>query len=364
MQGKVGTAWPPYQQLPVNGGSLPVGVRLKVAESPVAWRRRLERHAGVAKIGAMKRASWNRSIQVFPWLAVLLAACAGSPTQQAGAPVASSGRGSGNADELAADALNTWAKGGDGPRALGQIQKAVQSAPQRTELVWLQLRICMDVPGCDPQPIEAQLRKLDPDNGVVWLGPLARAQARRDARAEEQILDVMSKAGNFNIYWTTLVARLTPPVSRTPAATSVAQAAPTPLTNALNATIGWLSSLVTPVFTPLSTACDEQHVREPATRVRCEVIAQTLQKSDTNLAEGLGVGIAQRLVVPGSGASMQLVDTVNTLRYQHQASGAVVTAQVEKEKFSEQMLKLMTQLKREQEVYKAILRWAGQPLTP
>lgn len=26
MEGKVGTAWPPYQQLPANGGSLPVSV--------------------------------------------------------------------------------------------------------------------------------------------------------------------------------------------------------------------------------------------------------------------------------------------------------------------------------------------------
>lgn len=310
----------------------------------------------------MKRASWNGSVRLWPLLAVLLAACAGSPTQQPAAPIVATS--SGNADQLAANALNMWAGGGDGSRVLAQIDKAVQSAPQRAELVWLQLRICMDVPGCEPQPIEAQLRGLDPDSGVVWLGPLARAQARRDARAEEQILDVMSKAAHFNIYWTTLIARLTPPVSRTPAATSIAQPAPTPLTNALNATIGWLSSLAIPVFTPLSTACDEQHVREPATRMRCELIAQTLQKSDTNLAEGLGLGIAQRLVVPNSGASMQLIDKVNTLRYQNQASGAVVAAQVEKDKFSEQMLKLMAQLKREQEVSKAILRWAGQPLTP
>jgi hypothetical protein len=37
---------------------------------------------------------------------------------------------------------------------------------------------------------------------------------------------------------------------------------------------------------------------------------------------------------------------------------------VEKDKFSDQMLKLMSQLRREQDVSKAILRWAGRPLTP
>lgn len=258
-----------------------------------------------------------------------------------------------------------WASdGGDASRALAQIQKAVQSAPQRPELVWLHLRICTDVPGCETEPIETQLRKLDPGSAAVWLGPLARAQKRRDTRAEEQILEAMSKAAHFNIHWTTLIARLTPVISRTPAATSVAQAAPTPLTNALNATIGWLSRMAITAFKPISTACNEQHVRNPATRARCEAIAQALLKSDTNLAEGFGLRIAQQLAAPSAGASMQLIDQGNILRYQIQAAGAVVAAQVEKDKFSEQMLKLMAQLKREQEVSKAILRWAGRPLTP
>jgi hypothetical protein len=45
-------------------------------------------------------------------------------------------------------------------------------------------------------------------------------------------------------------------------------------------------------------------------------------------------------------------------------AGTVVAAQVEKDKFAEQMIKLMEQLKKEQDVSRAILRWAGQPLTP
>lgn len=311
----------------------------------------------------MTRTSWNRSARLWPLLTLLLAACSGSPTQKTAAPIAATS--SGGPDELAANALNMWASNGsDASRALAQIQKAVQGAPQRPELVWLQLRICTDVPGCEAEPIEAQLRKLDPGSAAVWLGPLARAQGRRDARAEEQILEAMSKAAHFDIYWTTLIARLAPVISRTPAATSVAQATPTPLTNALNATIGWLSRMAITAFKPIAAACDDQHVRAPATRVRCEAIAQALLKSDTNLAQGFGLRIAQRLAAPNSGASMQLIDQANILRYQIQAAGAVVAAQVEKEKFSEQMLKLMAQLKREQEVSKAILRWAGRPLTP
>jgi len=305
----------------------------------------------------------KKSIRWWPLSAVLLAACAGSPTQKSAAPASVAG--SGNADELAANALTRW--GGDGAtgsQALAQIQRAAQSAPQRPELLWLHARICMDTPGCEPESIEAQWRKLDPGSGTVWLGALARAQARKDTQTEEQILDVMTKANHFNVYWTTLVAQLTPAVSRTPVATALPQAAPTPLTNALNSTIGYLSRMTTQAFMTLSIACDAQQVREPGRRVRCDRIAQILQKSDTTLAEGVGLGIAQRLAAPNSMASMQITEKINTLSHQNQASGTIVAAQVEKEKFSDQMLKLMSESRREQDVSRAILRWAGQPLTP
>lgn len=312
----------------------------------------------------MKRAARNGWARSWSLLALLLAGCGSSP-QQPEAPARGSEE-TADADQLAAGALALWGQNpsGNGSRALLQIQKAVKAAPDRPEILWLHLRICIEVPGCESQPIETQLRKLDPSSGSVWLGALSRAQLRGDVRAEEQILEVMTKAGHFNIYWTPLIAKLTPILSRTPVGTSVSQPVPAPLTNAMNATVGWLSGLAVSAFKSLTTACDEQHVREPATRVRCEQIAQALQKSDTTLAEGMGLGIAQRLAIPNSANALQLSQKVQTLRYQNQESGAVVAAQVEKDKFSEQMLKLMGQLKKEQDVARAILRWAGKPLTP
>ncbi|MBL8271444.1 hypothetical protein [Steroidobacter sp.] len=310
----------------------------------------------------MKRLSRNG----WALLVVLLAGCGGTPSKQASAPpTAAEGN---DADLLAGTALAIWGTNpnANSSQALSQIQKATKAAPDRPELLWLHLQLCLEVPGCEPESIEARLRKLDPSNGAVWTGPLTRAQLRGDPRSEEQILEVMTKAGYFNVYWTTLVAKLTPPLSRTPVGTSGsgAQAIPAPVANAMNATIGWLSSLTIPEFKSVGVACDEQHIREPATRVRCQQISQALQKSDTTLAEGMGLGIAQRLAAPNSAGALQLTKQVQTLRHQNQAAGAVVAAQVEKDKFAEQMLKLMVQLKREQDVSRAILRWAGQPLTP
>ena len=59
-----------------------------------------------------------------------------------------------------------------------------------------------------------------------------------------------------------------------------------------------------------------------------------------------------------------LDERVATLSYRSQAAGAVVRSQVERDKFSAQMIELMKKLPREQDVSLAILRWAGQPLLP
>jgi hypothetical protein len=296
---------------------------------------------------------------------LLLSACAGSPPQPSTSNARSAFEG-GDADQLAAAALALWGTNAtaNGSQALSRIQQAAQAAPDRPEILWLHLRLCTEVPGCDPSPVEARLRKLDPSSGTVWLGPLARAQARQDARAEAQILDMMAKAAHFNVYWTTLIAKLSPPLSHTPVGTSAAQPVPTPLTNAMNSTIDWLSSLAVPAFRSVTQECDEQHVREPETRVRCQQVALALERSDTTLAEGLGLGIEQRLAIPDSASAMQVAEKIQTLRHQSRGAGAIVAAQVEKEKFSEQMIKLMEQLKKEQDVSRALLRWAGQSLTP
>ena len=295
---------------------------------------------------------------------LLLSACASAP------PERSSGSATRNdpsdVDELAASALALWGTNAsaNGSQALQQIRKAAKAAPERRDIQWLHLRLCSEVPGCEPQPIETELRKLDPANGSVWLGPLARVRQQGDTRAEEQVLEAMSRATNFNVYWTTLIARLGPPLSHMPVANTIAQPVPTPLTNAVNSAVRWLSALSVSAFKPVSAACDQQQVREPERRVRCEKIAQALQRSDTVLAEGLGLGIAQRLAVPESATALQISEKIDTLRYQNQESGAVIAAQVEKEKFTQELLELNRKLGREQDVARAILRWAGKPLAP
>jgi hypothetical protein len=295
---------------------------------------------------------------------LMLSACASQePQRGTGTPTASTQAPSGNPDELAGDALQALAQG-SGQRALAAIARANVLAPKRPDLAWLHARICMLSPGCEPEPVETRLRKLAPENGVVWLGPLARAQARSDKRVEDQILEAMSRAPRFDLYWTEIVWRIATARSARAPAAGTPGAPPHPLTNALDETTEALSNAVVPAFKPLNTSCGLERTQDPATRTRCERIAQAMQQSDTTLVEGLGIGIAQRLAKPASPDALVLEERGATLSYRSQAAGAVVRSQVERDKFSAQMIELMKKLPREQDVSVAILRWAGEPLLP
>ncbi len=291
---------------------------------------------------------------------IALTACAGQSPQRGSSTTRTP---SGNADELAADALQALAER-DVQTALAAIARANLIEQKRPELAWLHVRICALTPGCEPEPVEARFRKLAPNNGVVWLGPLARAQARQDKRVADQILETLSRAERFDLYWTTLVWRLAVALNAKSPPPGTPGAPAQPLTRAMDRTTDALSAAVVPAFKPLNTACAIERTQDAATRARCDRIAQAMQRSDTTLVEGLGLGMAQQLATPGTPMAVVLEERAATLSYRTQAAGAVVRSQVEHDKFSAQMIELMKKLPREQDIAVAILRWAGQPLLP
>jgi hypothetical protein len=291
-------------------------------------------------------------------LAAGLTACAGSGARREDARGADSIP-HGTADQIAAAALRTWAVERDPTRAVATIARATEIDPDRPELLWLHIRLCSQLRGCDPAPLESRLRKLDATNGVAWFGVLERAQSRRDARAEQQILLAMSETDRFDLYWTTLVWRLSEGQRSSATVPSLL-----PLTSAWNDTVERLSALMTPAVKPVSAACTKERMKDPAIASSCQHIAVAMQRSDTTLMEALGIGIEQRLQTEGSPAAEVLEDRLATLTYQSQTAAAVIAGQLEREKFTSEMLELMQKLRREQDVWIAVLRWAGEPLTP
>lgn len=294
------------------------------------------------------------------------AACGTSP-EKAPAPTPASERASSAPRLSRGDAIVAALRASqverDPVRAYTYIERALEQEPERKELVWLAARLCADVPRCEPQTYESRLRKLDPGNGVVWMGPLARAYARKDDAAAEQILEALSRESRFDVYWNALLSEGAVALSR-----QAGQPAPKmlngPLTNAVNDVSTWLSAVGMPSFAALANACSRERTQTPSIAERCRNIAKVLQQGDTYAAEAVGLGIAQRAAGEDSPAMIALTEHAAVVTYQHDTARDILGQQVEREKMSAELIELMKKLRREQDVSIAVLRWAGVPLTP
>jgi hypothetical protein len=251
----------------------------------------------------------------------------------------------------------------DPERAFSFAEHALAQSPDRRELLWLAARLCGDVARCQPEKFEARLRKIDPGNGVVWTGPLSRAQEKQDFAAESHILEALSREARLDVYWNSLLwqgavalraqARQPPPKMLNG-----------PLTNAINDVSNWLSAVIVPSLAKLASACDRQQTRSPQIAERCRGIAKVLQQGDTFAAEAVGIGIAERSTPFDSPSTIALAEHAEVLTYQHDAARVIMGEQAEREKLSMELIELMKKLRREQDVSLAVLRWAGQPLVP
>jgi hypothetical protein len=292
--------------------------------------------------------------------ALALAACAGAPTStQAPAPA---NQPTGSADALLAKAIETYAATRDPAQTLPYVRGAAEQAAKRPELVWLHAHFCGQVAGCDAPAVETQLRKLDAANGIAWMGALSRAQQQRDNAAQDKVLEALGRGERIDVYWTTLVSRTA--VALHTANPSQTKGIDDPLTSALNLAVEQLSQVAIAALRPLAGACGRERVQRVTTANRCLQVAQILQRSDTYIASGVGLGIEERVAPAGSASAQAVSERVRITRYQQETAGQIMESQVDRQALSRELIKLMQSLRREQEVFDAVLRWAGQPVTP
>lgn len=293
------------------------------------------------------RALYRILLSVVACLAIV--ACAG-PKVDTTAPATNPER---TADTYAAEALATYQLQRDGGRTLNLMSAAVQLAPRRQDLAYLNARFCVLIEGCSTEPFDARLRTLDPKNAVIWLNALTNAQRQHDAAAEVQVLDAMARSERFDIHWNSLVADLALARVKGAKGTEVV----------LNETIGWLATTIVPSFQPLALGCSKSRTADPQWAQRCRHIANLLLNSDTYAAEMVGLTLAQQVTMDPV-ARAPLLDRARTRSYLWQLSGEIVTVQIEKDKFAAEQIQLMKSLPREQDVHSAIVRWAGRSMTP
>src|SRR5579859_343231 len=133
------------------------------------------------------------------------------------------------------------------------IARAISLAPERPELVWLQLRDCESRRCPDEARFAARLREIDAENGLAWLGDLNAALSRSPEDAT-RVIERIGGAPSPRVYWNQLTVAmfdaLTHHDPKDPP-TAITQHADDRLTHV----VGVLAALDIPAFRPLAYAC-------------------------------------------------------------------------------------------------------------
>jgi hypothetical protein len=256
------------------------------------------------------------------------------------------------ADATTAAALQLYFQKNDSAQALKLLEKATKQSPKRAEISWVHFTLCAQVLECSTAAIEAQLGKLDPGNGAVRLGALARAQRDGDQEAAGVVLDSISRSQKFQIYWNSLISKL--------ARASVKQAGkrPQPVSQSLNEIMEWYSKLASAAFGPILVACSvERAAADATTNARCIRTAGLLLQGDTYIGENVGLRLAKSLL--GAERAEQIAERSEASQYQRDTASQIINAQVDREALSVQLLELMAKLPREQDVFGAVVTWGG-----
>ncbi|HEX9139974.1 MAG TPA: hypothetical protein VF848_09305 [Steroidobacteraceae bacterium] len=234
--------------------------------------------------------------------------------------------------------------------ALTLLDRAVQAAPQRADLTWLQLRVCAELDACDAKPVEARLRLLDPTNGAGWMQSLAVARLASDAAAAQAALVAIGQSGQIRFYWTTLVSHL----ARAMTGSGMYESK-----EALSRAIAELANTQLQLQ-PLVQACSREAVEVPAVMQNCRAVAGAFLHSDTVLTELFGISLARYLWPPEATENQQAVELLRQVQYQSSMLAGVERRPSWSTKDGQrEVLKLCSTLASEQEVMRAEIKAAG-----
>ena len=291
-------------------------------------------------------------------LPFLPAGCASSPEQDAAAydrrlpRLLSALQARGDADSLAAAAIIRL--GDDMGEGLSLVQRASDAAPDRADLAWLALSMCLHESACDPQPWELRLRTLDPENGAAWLGTITRASK---ARQPEQVLlglRGMAASGQFRTYWIPLQRRLIP---------AVAGKEQLSLADATEVVIGALAAQSLPPYGPIRRSCEDDSLRNPGMLEACRGAAHAMERGDSVITQLSGIHMQTLLWPAASPQAQAALATRRVMRYRMS-----VLAQIELSKsgggYYENYLNEIGSHTTEQEYLSARILKAGKSAEP
>ena len=261
----------------------------------------------------------------------------------------------GDADSLAAAAELGDASTEYDTRRLELLTGAVALAPDRVDLLWLQLAACSQIRACDPTPIAATLRRLDPENGAAWTPFLNQAVSRGDAKATVKYLAALAKCKRFDVYWNSSIAHLT---------TAVIKVHTVDARVALTAVIGAEAALALPAYEAVAKACGAPALQESGRLGTCRGIAVTMRGGDTYISEMLGIAMAKR-VWPATSAEYADATAERRLEeYRIRTADGIALTMLYSNASATEYLQLLRDHRTEQEMALAIIAAAGKNPNP
>lgn len=254
-----------------------------------------------------------------------------------------------DADSLAAAGLLFLVTHRD--RSLPLLEQATAIAPERADLVWLQSQVCLEVNPCDPHAKERRLQILDPSNGAGWLGALARA---RDDTTRNAALAAIGHSDRVDIYWTTLIARLTSATVQTKAIS---------LPEAEVSIIGILAAQAIPSYRVVSESCKGERLQRADTLALCRGVAEAFERGDTYITANIGAAIAMRSW-PENSPEWKAANEVRRVFDFRLKAFEKLDANLWDAKTAKNFLALCVQNHREQDVWRERLIEAGENPDP
>ena len=304
---------------------------------------------------------WPRALNVLlaGWIAAALVGCAADPernTTAAKAHVAkmvSALEAQGDADSLAAAALiGEWVSPA---RGLELIARAASQAPNRADLAWLNVSLCRVVSDCDPTPLEAHMRAIDPTNGAGWLGPLGRAAERNDGEERVRALGALGRTERFDVYWISSIRQ---------ASLAIERLHKWPAPESVVSVIGGMAAVVLPAYQYASRSCKGEALEQSEVLAACRGVARSLMRGDTYLTEMMGIAIGKRVWAADSEEGLRIREEERKQRYRMTAWGKLIPRQTFTNGWAKQYLEFTATVTTEQDLAAAELLRAGVPVDP
>ena len=247
----------------------------------------------------------------------------------------------GDADSLAAAAMLSFGPTFTPVQRLTLMTRAVTEAPDRPDLVWLNLRLCNEVEGCDPEPLELHLRALDPDNGAAWFDSMGRAGRRHDVDAVSQGLSAIAASRRFDTYWNVTIVHITNAIVKTHTMD---------VRSALVTAIGVASAIAIPAYQTILDACKGDRLQDAGVLDTCRQVSTVMRGGDTYLTEMVGIAIAKRAWPEGSPTYVDALSAKRVGHYRMDADAKLSLHRLLFSGYSAKRLHLMTEKRSEQEV--------------